>query len=103
VADIGLQAVEGQHDAALVAQQGFEALGVGGAEGLELVVAVEQVGDGAWGNGEPAAGQLVVDLGDAAVFGVSESADEGEDVKAELVVGQGEVGLGLRTVGPAVA
>ena len=44
-----------------------------------------------------------MDLGDAAVFGVAEAADQGEDVEAELVVGQGEVGLGLGAVGPVEA
>src|SRR5205823_3497756 len=41
------------------------------------------------------AGQGLVDLGNTAVFGVAEAADEGNDIESELVVGQGEVGLGL--------
>ena len=40
-----------------------------------------------------------MDLGDAAVFGVAEPTDQGDDVEAEFVVGQGEVGFGLGPVG----
>ena len=43
--------------------------------------------------------ELAVDLGDAAVLGIAEPADQGHDVEAELVIGQGEVGLSLRAVG----
>ena len=45
----------------------------------------------------------LVDLGDAAVLGVAEASDQGDDVEAELVVGQGEAALGLGAVGAAVA
>ena len=37
------------------------------------------------------------------MLGVAEAADQREDVEAELVVGQGEVGLGLGPVGRVVA
>src|SRR5262245_40399857 len=41
-----------------------------------------------------------MDLGDAAVLGVAQGADQGDDVEAELVVRQGEAALGLRAEGP---
>jgi hypothetical protein len=44
-----------------------------------------------------------VDFGNAAMLGVPEAADEGEDVEAELVVGQSEKGLGFRVTGVVVA
>jgi hypothetical protein len=44
-------------------------------------------------------GQLVMDLGDAAVLGMTQPADHRHDIEAELVIGQGEVGLGLGAVG----
>ena len=103
VADVGLQAVDGQDDAALRAQQRLQPLGIGRGQGPQLVVAVQEVGDGALGEDDPAAGQFVVDLGDAAVLGIAEPADQGHDVEAELVIGQGEVGLGLGAVGPEEA
>ncbi len=103
MADVGLEAADGQHDAALLTQQRAEALGVGGGQGAALVVAVQQVGDGALGQGEAAPGQLAVDLGGAAVFGIAGSPDDGEDVEAKLVMREGEVGLGLGAVGGVVA
>jgi hypothetical protein len=75
VADIGPEAIDGQDDAALGAEQRAQPLGIGGGQGLQLIVAVEQVGDGARGDDEPAAGELAVDLGDAAVLDVAEPAD----------------------------
>ena len=90
-------------DAALLAQEGVQPLAVGRGQGAQFVVAVQEVGDGAQGDGDAAAGQLLVDLGDAAVLGVAEASDQGDDVEAELVVGQGEVGLGLGAVGAVVA
>jgi hypothetical protein len=99
VADVGLQAINGQDDAALRAQQRLQPLGVGAGQRPQFVIAVQQVGDRADSDDESAAGQFAVDLGDAAVLGVAEPADQGHDVEAELVIGQGEVGLGLGPVG----
>ena len=39
--------------------------------------------------------ELAVDLGDAAVLGIAEPADQRHDVESELMIRQGEVGLGL--------
>jgi hypothetical protein len=44
-----------------------------------------------------------VDLGHGAVFGVTQSPDQGEDIETELMMGQGEVGLGLRAPGSVEA
>ena len=44
-------------------------------------------------SGHAAAGQLGVDLGDAAVLGMPQGADQGDDVEAELVLGQGVAAL----------
>jgi hypothetical protein len=55
------------------------------------------------GHDDAAAGEFLVDLGDAAVLGVAEATDEGDDIEAELVVGQGEVGFGLGSVRAMVA
>ena len=99
MADIRLQAVDGQDDAALRAQQRTQSLGIGRGQGPQLVVAVQQVGDGALGQDEPAVRELAVDLGDAAVLGIAEPAHQGHDVEAELVIGQGEMGLSLGAVG----
>jgi hypothetical protein len=55
VADVGLQAVHGQHDAALRAQQRFEALGIGGGQRPQFVVTVQEVADGPFGDHHAAA------------------------------------------------
>ena len=44
-----------------------------------------------------------MDLGDAAVLGMAESADQRHDVEAEFVIGQCEMGLGLGPIGPEEA
>src|SRR5262249_3202149 len=64
---------------------------------------VQEVGDRALSDDQAAARKLTVDLGDAPVLGMSEPTDQGHDVEAELVIGQGEVGLGLGPVGLAEA
>jgi hypothetical protein len=71
-------------------------LRVGGGQGLELVGAVQQVGDGPLGPGEAASGEFAVEFGDDAGLGVAEASDKGEDVEAELLVRQGEGGAGPR-------
>src|SRR5512135_3294679 len=67
-----------------------------------FVVAVQEVADRAQGNGDATTRQLLVDLGDAAMLGVTEASDQGEDVEAELVVGQSDEGLRSRAAGTAV-
>ena len=62
-------------------------------QGQQLVVAVQQVADAARADRHAAADQLGVDLRDAAVLGVAEPADQGDDVEAELVLRQGEAPL----------
>ena len=62
-------------------------------ERQQLVVAVQQVADAADADRHAAADQLGVDLRDAAVLGVAEPADQGDDVEAELVLRQGEAPL----------
>ena len=37
------------------------------------------------------------------MFGVTEAADQGQDVQAELVVGQSDEGFGFRPIGAVVA
>ena len=99
MADVGLEAVDGQDDAALGPQQWTQPLGIGGGQGSQLIVAVQEVGDGALGEDDPPAGEFVVDLGDTAVLDIAEPADQGHDVESELVMRQGEVRFGLGAIG----
>ena len=76
-------------------RRGLQPLGVGGGQCPQLVVAVQEVGDGALSDDQAAVGQFPMDLGDAAVLCVAKTTDRGHDVEAEFVIGQGEMGLGL--------
>ena len=84
-------------------QQTPQPLGIGRRQRAQFVVAVQEVEDGTLGDGHAASGEFLVDLRDAAVFGVAQPSDQGEDVQAELVVRQREVRLRLGAIGPAVA
>src|SRR5262249_11580149 len=100
--DVGLQAVDGQDDPARPGPQPLQPAVVAEGHRQQLVVAVQQVGDGALADGQPAAGAVGVDRGHRAAKGVAEGADQGDDVEPELVAGQGEAALGLGAVGPVV-
>ena len=102
MADIGLQAVDGQDHAAFALGHPPEAVGVGQRQGEQFIVPVEQVGHAALTDGHATADHLGVDLGDAAVLGVAQGADQRDEVQAELVLGQDETPFGLRSQGPPV-
>src|SRR5262249_35060576 len=55
------------------------------------------------GDVQAAATQGLMDLGDAAVFGVTEAADGGDHIESELMLGQSVEALGLGPVRFAVA
>ena len=93
MADVGLEAVDRQDHPPGRRRQAADAGGVGQGHGQQLVVAVQEVADAADADGDAAAGELGVDLRDAAMLGVAERADHGDDVEAELVLRQGEAAL----------
>ena len=77
MADIGLQAVDGQDHAARGRRHPTEASGVGEREGQQLVIAVQQVGDAPDADRHAASGQLGVDLRDAPMPGMAEDGRSG--------------------------
>src|SRR3954451_19007959 len=81
----------------------MQPLAIGSGQGAQFVVAVQEVADRAQGDGNATARQSLVDLGDAAVLGVAEAPDQGQDIEAELVVRQGQEGLGFRAIRAMVA
>jgi hypothetical protein len=99
--DVGLQAVEREHDPPLDGQ--------GGAPRLvhhcrdQLVVTVEQVGHRALAHRHAALPQGMMDLRHAAVLAVAECPDQGDHVEAELVLRQRDGAFGFGPVGPVVA
>jgi hypothetical protein len=105
VADIGLEAVDGQDHSPGGGRDSVQPSCIGARQGEQFVIAIEEVGDGPLADGDAAAGELGVDLRDAAVLGVSESADQGDDVETELVMRQSKSAflLGAEADAPALA
>src|SRR5262249_15047578 len=103
MADVGSQAVDGQDNPALRGKQALQATAVGQGDGQQFIVAVQQVGDGAFRDGQAAGHEVLVDFGDGAVLGIAEGADVGQDVQAELVLRQRVAALGLGTIGLQIA
>src|SRR5262249_61664572 len=93
VADVGLQGVDGQDDAALLLEQGAQAVEVGRGQGAQFVVAVQEVGDGTLGHDHAAAGGGPVDLRGAARFGGAGGGGPGGGGGAEPVAGEGRAAL----------
>src|SRR5829696_2074337 len=69
-ADIRLQAIERQNDPALRGQTSPQGLALHQPGGQQFIVAVEQVGDAALGNGDAARREHRMDLGHAAMVAV---------------------------------
>jgi site-specific DNA recombinase len=103
VADVRLQAVDGQDDLAGLLGDPAQPGGIGAGQGQQLVVAVQQVADATRADRHAAADQLGVDLREAAVLGVAEDADRGDDVEPELVLGQDHPALLLGPQGDTEA
>jgi hypothetical protein len=71
--------------------------------GQHLVVAVEQGGDAALGDGDAACAQDRVDLRHGAVIAVAQGAHQRHDVEPELVARQRQGPFGLGSVGLVIA
>lgn len=84
----GLETVDGEDHVALLREDVFEPGLISEVEGEYLFVALEQIGDGAWRNGDAAFTQCLMDFRDAAMLAIAEEANQRDDVKAKLTVGQ---------------
>ena len=85
---VRLQPVDRQDHVALLREALGELRVVGETQGEEFLVAGEQVGDGALGNGDALVEQGLMDLGNRAMVAEAQAANAGDDVEAELVMGQ---------------
>ena len=70
VADVGLEAVDGQDHPAGRRRSPAGGVRVGAATGQEFIVTVQEIGDGAEAEGHVAAGEFGMDLGDAPALGM---------------------------------
>jgi hypothetical protein len=101
--DVRLEAVDGQDHPAGPGGDPPQPSAVRGGQGQQFVVAVQEVADAARADGHAASGQLGMDLREAAMLGVTQATDRGDDVEAELVLGQGEAALLLGPQADAVS
>lgn len=97
-----LEAIQSQNDVTLLREDVLEASLVGEAQREQLVVALEQRGDGALSDGNLALKERAMDFRDGAMLALAQGADAGDDVKAEFAVGQGPGTFLFRTNGLAV-
>jgi hypothetical protein len=87
MADIGLQAIEGENDPALGLGDPLEASSVSEREGEQFIVAFEQIGDRPRGDNHSTVAQVLMDFGQTAVLRVTQGADPGDDIQAKLMLG----------------
>src|SRR6266852_3227942 len=100
MAYIGLQPVDGQHRAPLAKQSLGNAWAVQHMQTDELFVALDEVGHAPLADPELTRLQGAMDLGHAAVLAKALGTHGGDDVKANLAMGQHIAALLFGTVGP---
>jgi hypothetical protein len=101
MAPVGLEAIEGQDDPAVGRGKAPQATGIWEREAEQVIIALQEVGDGAWGHGHPTVAHGMMDCGATAVVGIALAPHEGHDIEAELGLGQGEAAFGFRPIGCA--
>jgi hypothetical protein len=101
MADVRLEAIEGQDALALHGGDPRQAGGSRAREGQQGVVALEQRRDRPRGDGPPAVAQVRMDGGATAVVRGAQGATPRHDIEATLVLGEGPAALGFRTGGTA--
>lgn len=98
VANIRLQAIEGQDDLALLLEPCRQPGAVCQVQRHQLLVAPQLLGHRALGDQHPPRHQVLMDLRHAAVLSIAQRPDVGDDIQAELAMRQGIAALRLRAV-----
>jgi hypothetical protein len=99
MADIGLEAIEGQDDAPADLGDAVEAGRVLQREGDQFVVTLQEIGDRPWGHSHAAFAQGLIDFWDTAVVAIALLTNEGDDVETKLVLGECQSPFLFRAVG----
>ncbi len=86
---VRLETVDGHNDVPLLRERLLETALVSEAQREQFFVTLKKVGDGARSDGNLPVLQRAMDFGDAAMLTIAQRADESDDVKAKLAVGQG--------------
>ena len=100
MADIRLQAIEGEQHAPLFLQALPEAALIGQPQRQQLVVALHEVRHGALGDIDPAGAERLMELRDRSMRRVALAPEPGNDVEAELAMGERPPALFFRPIGP---
>jgi len=93
-----LKAVEGQDHSTLSSQLLLQASAIREAQAHQFFVTLQQIGHRPFADGDATSAQFAVDLGDAAMVSVAQSANQGDHVKPELTLWQSEGAFFLRLV-----
>jgi hypothetical protein len=90
VTDIRLEAIQRQDNAPTGFGNVLKPGRIREGQAHQFVVPLQQIGNGAGGNNDPAVSQVLVNFGDAAVLRIAQRPDPGEDIKSKFVFGEGE-------------
>ena len=99
MADIGLEAIEGQDTATADLGDALEARRVLQREGDRFVVTFQEIGNRSWGHRHAAFAQGLMDFWDTTVVAIALLLHEGDDVEAKLVLGERQSPFLFRAVG----
>jgi hypothetical protein len=87
MADVRLEAIQGQDDPTLGLGDALQAGGISEGEGEQFVVALEQMRDRPRGNGYSAVAQVLMDFGQTTVLRMAQGTDACNNIEAKLVLG----------------
>jgi hypothetical protein len=99
MADIGLEAIEGQEEATADLSEAWEASRVLQREGDQGVVTLQELSDRPWGHSHAVCAQSLMDFWDTAVVAIALLTNEGNDVETKLVLGERQSSFLFRAVG----
>jgi hypothetical protein len=87
MADVRLEAIQGQDDPTLGLGDALQAGGISEGEGEQCVVALKQMRDRPRGDGYSTVAQVRMDFGQTTVLRIAQGTDAGNNIEAKLVLG----------------
>ena len=98
MADVGLEAIEGQDDAPAGLREALEAEGIVQREGHQFVIPLQEMGDRPWGHCHAVLDQGLMDFRDTPVMAVALLSNEGHAIKAKFMFGECQASLLFRPI-----
>jgi hypothetical protein len=102
MADVGLEAIEGQDDAASGLREALEAERILEREGHQCVITLQEIGDRPWSYGHAALNEGLRDVRDTPMVAVAPLSNEGNNSKAQCMLGECQAPLLFRPIGLAI-